>query len=105
MTARHGSAAGYSLVELLVVLVVATTVVTVTLPLTAATTDAEKARHAASFVATRFRLARQHRQFVLPIALHKALGSRGTSERIERVLAAAGLLRLAGSRVTVLAER
>ena len=58
-----------------------------------------------AFAAHGFRLARQHRQFVLPIALHKALGSRGTSERIERVLAAAGLLRLAGSPVTVLAER
>ena len=58
-----------------------------------------------AFAAHGFRLVRQHRQFVLPIALHKALGSRGASERIERVLAAVGLLGLAGSPVTVLAER
>ena len=58
-----------------------------------------------AFAAHGFRLARQHRQFVLPIALHKAVGSRTTSERVERVLASAGLLGLAGSPVTVLAER
>lgn len=58
-----------------------------------------------AFAAHGFRIARQHRQFVLPIALHKALGSRPASERVERVLAAAGLLGLAGSPVTVLAER
>lgn len=58
-----------------------------------------------AFAAHGFRIARQHRQFVLPIVLHKALGSRATSERLERVLAAAGLLGLAGSPVTVLAER
>ena len=58
-----------------------------------------------AFAAHGFRIARQHRQFVLPIALHKAMGSRATSERLERVLAAAGLLGLAGSPVTVLAER
>lgn len=58
-----------------------------------------------AFEAHGFRIARQHRQFVLPIALHKALGSRPASERVERVLAAAGLLGLAGSPVTVLAER
>jgi SAM-dependent methyltransferase len=58
-----------------------------------------------AFAAHGFRIARQHRQFVLPIAFHKALGSRATSERFERVLAAAGLLGLAGSPVTVLAER
>ena len=58
-----------------------------------------------AFAAHGFRIVRQHRQFVLPIALHKALGSRASSERIERVLASAGLLGLAGSPVTVLAER
>lgn len=58
-----------------------------------------------AFAAHGFRIARQHRQFVLPIVLHKALGSRAASERLERVLAAAGLLGLAGSPVTVLAER
>jgi ubiquinone/menaquinone biosynthesis C-methylase UbiE len=58
-----------------------------------------------AFAAHGFRIARQHRQFVLPIAFHKALGSRATSERLERGLAAAGLLGLAGSPVTILAER
>jgi ubiquinone/menaquinone biosynthesis C-methylase UbiE len=58
-----------------------------------------------AFAAHGFRIVRQHRQFVLPIAFHKTLGSRATSERIERVLEATGLLGLAGSPVTVLAER
>jgi ubiquinone/menaquinone biosynthesis C-methylase UbiE len=52
-----------------------------------------------------FRITRQHRQFVLPIAVHKQLGSRALTERLERSLAAVGLLGLAGSPVTVLAER
>ena len=52
-----------------------------------------------------FRVTRIHRQFVLPIALHKRLGSRAATERLEGVLAGLGLLRLAGSPVTVLAER
>lgn len=52
-----------------------------------------------------FAISRVHRQFVLPIALHKALGSRAASERVESALAAVGLLRVAGSPVTVLAER
>lgn len=59
MTGRYASAEGYSLVELLLVLIAATTFISITLPMTAVTTDAERARHAASFVATRFRLARQ----------------------------------------------
>ncbi len=37
-----------------------------------------------------------HRQFVLPIALHKAIGSRAFTAAVERALAAVGLLRLAG---------
>lgn len=52
-----------------------------------------------------FAVRRVSRQFVLPIALHKALGSRRFTERVERGLAAAGLLRVFGSPVTVLAER
>jgi SAM-dependent methyltransferase len=52
-----------------------------------------------------FRVTRTHRQFVLPIALHKRLGSRRLTERIEGGLETVGLLRLAGSPVTVLAER
>lgn len=52
-----------------------------------------------------FRIRDTHRQFVLPIALHKTIGSLGTTERIEAVLARTGLTRLAGSPVTVVAER
>ena len=52
-----------------------------------------------------FRVTRTHRQFVLPIALHKRLGSRRLTERVEGGLAAVGLLTAAGSPVTVLAER
>lgn len=52
-----------------------------------------------------FEVRRVHRQFVLPIALHKRLGSRAATETIERSLASLGLLRLLGSPVTLLAER
>jgi len=46
-----------------------------------------------------------HRQFVLPIALHKAIGSRGFTLGAEGLLARLGLLRLLGSPVTVVALR
>jgi 2-polyprenyl-3-methyl-5-hydroxy-6-metoxy-1,4-benzoquinol methylase len=46
-----------------------------------------------------------HRQFVLPIAFHKALGSIGFTRGLEGALAAVGLLRLFGSPVTLVAER
>jgi SAM-dependent methyltransferase len=52
-----------------------------------------------------FRVASTHKQFVLPIALHKAVGSQGFTRGIERALAGAGMLRLAGSPVTIAAER
>lgn len=52
-----------------------------------------------------FRIEAEHRQFVLPIALHKALGSRAATLAVERGLSAIGLLRLMGSPVTVLAVR
>lgn len=52
-----------------------------------------------------FRLARTHRQFVLPIALHRRIGSPGFTRATERVLAAVGLRRLIGSPVTIVAER
>jgi hypothetical protein len=52
-----------------------------------------------------FRIAREHRLFVLPIALHKAIGSRGFTGRTEMALERIGLLRVLGSPVTVLAER
>lgn len=52
-----------------------------------------------------FRVVRIHRQFVLPIGFHKAIGSRAFTERLEGGLARLGLLWLAGSPVTMLAER
>jgi ubiquinone/menaquinone biosynthesis C-methylase UbiE len=52
-----------------------------------------------------FRVAAVHRQFVLPIALHRRVGSRAATERVEAALARAGLLRLLGSPVTVMAKR
>jgi SAM-dependent methyltransferase len=52
-----------------------------------------------------FRVVRMHRQFVLPIALHKLVGSPRFTEHVEAALAATGLRRLFGSPVTILAER
>jgi ubiquinone/menaquinone biosynthesis C-methylase UbiE len=52
-----------------------------------------------------FRIADSHRQFVLPIALHKRLGSAAATRRIEGTLLRVGLNRLAGSPVTIVAER
>lgn len=52
-----------------------------------------------------FRILEVHRQFVLPIAVHKLIGSRRWTERIERLLSAAGLTAIVGSPVTVVAER
>ena len=52
-----------------------------------------------------FRVTGAHRQFVLPIALHKRLNSAAATARIEGALARAGLTRLLGSPVTVVAER
>jgi ubiquinone/menaquinone biosynthesis C-methylase UbiE len=55
--------------------------------------------------ASGFRVRATHRQFVLPIALHKASGSRRFTESMEAMLARAGLLRLFGSPITLVAER
>ena len=52
-----------------------------------------------------YRIRSVHRQFVLPIAFHKAIGSRRFTLRIERVLDRVGLLRVFGSPVTLVAER
>lgn len=52
-----------------------------------------------------FRVTRTHRQYVLPIAIHKSLNAPSLTDRVERGLAAVGLLALAGSPVTILAER
>jgi ubiquinone/menaquinone biosynthesis C-methylase UbiE len=60
--------------------------------------ERELARHG-------FLVAERHRQFVLPIALHKAIGSRAFTGATEGVMARLGLLRLFGSPVTVVAVR
>jgi len=52
-----------------------------------------------------FRVRSMHRQFVLPIALHKAVGSRWLTLRVERLLDRLGLLTLLGSPVSIVAER
>jgi hypothetical protein len=52
-----------------------------------------------------YRIVQSHRQFVLPIAFHKAVGSASTTARIEGALAAMGLRRMFGSPVTIVAER
>jgi SAM-dependent methyltransferase len=52
-----------------------------------------------------FRVVSIHRQFVLPIGLHKLAGSPGVTRAVESGLASIGLLRLAGSPVTIAAER
>jgi 2-polyprenyl-3-methyl-5-hydroxy-6-metoxy-1,4-benzoquinol methylase len=52
-----------------------------------------------------WRARAEHRQFVMPIAFHKAVGSARFTRGLERALASAGLLRLFGSPVTVVAER
>jgi 2-polyprenyl-3-methyl-5-hydroxy-6-metoxy-1,4-benzoquinol methylase len=59
----------------------------------------------AALSAAGFRVTERHRQFVLPIALHKAIGSRRLTTSVEGGLERAGLLRLFGSPVTVVAER
>jgi len=52
-----------------------------------------------------FQITARHKQFVLPIALHKSIGSAGFTKTVEGSLAVVGMLRLAGSPVTVAAER
>jgi ubiquinone/menaquinone biosynthesis C-methylase UbiE len=52
-----------------------------------------------------FRIRSVHRQFVLPIALHKAIGSRRLTEAAERLFDRAHLLNTFGSPVTLVAER
>lgn len=59
----------------------------------------------AALEANGFRIVDSHRQFVLPIALHKRLGSSSATTRIEGALQRAGLTRLLGSPVTIVAER
>jgi ubiquinone/menaquinone biosynthesis C-methylase UbiE len=52
-----------------------------------------------------FRIRSVHRQFVLPISLHKLIGSRRFTTSTERLLDHAGLLKPFGSPVTLVAER
>ncbi len=59
----------------------------------------------AAFQANGFTVVRSHKQFVLPIALHKLVGSAALTSGVERTFARVGLNRLLGSPVTVLAER
>jgi hypothetical protein len=58
-----------------------------------------------ALAANGFRVVLVRRQFVLPIALHKAIGRLPLSLAVERGLAAIGLLRAFGSPVTMVAER
>lgn len=52
-----------------------------------------------------FTVRGEHRQFVLPIALHKRINSEAWTRGIEGAMARTGLMRLFGSPVTVVAER
>jgi ubiquinone/menaquinone biosynthesis C-methylase UbiE len=52
-----------------------------------------------------FRVTTIHRQFVLPINLHKKIGRLAVTRRVEGALRAAGLLAWFGSPVTMVAER
>jgi SAM-dependent methyltransferase len=52
-----------------------------------------------------FEVAGQHRQFVLPIALHKRVNSEAWTRRIEGTMERTGLMRAFGSPVTIVAER
>jgi ubiquinone/menaquinone biosynthesis C-methylase UbiE len=52
-----------------------------------------------------FQIAGQHRQFVLPIALHKRVNSEAWTRRTERFMERTGLMRRFGSPVTIVAER
>jgi SAM-dependent methyltransferase len=60
---------------------------------------------AAALDAQTFRIRSVHRQFVLPIAFHKAIGSRAFTLKTEAMLERLGLLHIFGSPVTVVAER
>lgn len=52
-----------------------------------------------------FAVRDRHKQFVLPIAFHKIVGSAAATTRIERMLATIGLRRALGSPVTIVAVR
>jgi len=52
-----------------------------------------------------FHVHAQHRQFVLPIALHKRVNSEKWTRSVEGLFERTGVMRLFGSPVTVAAER
>jgi ubiquinone/menaquinone biosynthesis C-methylase UbiE len=52
-----------------------------------------------------FEVLGQHRQFVLPIALHKRVNSETWTRRVEALMERAGLMNLFGSPVTLVAQR
>jgi ubiquinone/menaquinone biosynthesis C-methylase UbiE len=52
-----------------------------------------------------YRIRSVHRQFVMPIAFHKVIGSRTFTLWFERLLDRIGLVKLFGSPVTLVAER
>jgi hypothetical protein len=54
---------------------------------------------------SRFRARSTHRQFVLPMWLHRAMRSRRTSARLESAFDRVGLRRHFGTPVTICAER
>jgi len=59
----------------------------------------------AAFAAHGFRVGAVHRQFVLPIALHKKVNAPRVTLGVERGLARLGFLSLFGSPVTIVADR
>jgi SAM-dependent methyltransferase len=63
------------------------------------------AQIAAVFERHGYRVVSTQRQFVLPIALHKAINSPGFTKAIESVLDRVGLLARMGSPVSIVAER
>jgi len=58
-----------------------------------------------ALMANGFRIAGTHKQFVLPIAFHKQLGSAAATARVEGALDRLGLRGMFGSPVTLVAER
>jgi ubiquinone/menaquinone biosynthesis C-methylase UbiE len=59
----------------------------------------------ATLEAQGFRVSAVHKQFVFPIAFHKAIGSVWFTRGVERVFDRSGVLRVLGSPVTVVAKR
>ena len=60
---------------------------------------------ASALAAHGFAVRGEHRQFVLPIALHKRVNSEAWTRRVEGAMEHAGLMRRFGSPVTIVAER